>query len=227
MKTKKILITGIIAMSILATPLFAAYTPPTDDELQELLTNPDSLETLLADASGQEASELMVRIIQVVNDGNATEAQRMDIIASFTANIALALPQSEQNEYATSLIASTGPGSDTQMGAPSRQAVIYAALSAAVPESSLIRDTLTTSAGENQIFQNAVTNPVGVLGENRYEQIIRKVTGFVDSNDRGLPRIGVLGGQGEGQAAIQPLPVPTREPAPAPPPVPAPYDGQG
>lgn len=60
-----------------------AYTPPTDGQIGQALANPGMLATLLDDANGEQAADLLVRILARIDSKSDMAQSQKNYLASF------------------------------------------------------------------------------------------------------------------------------------------------
>lgn len=230
-----ILYSSLIMAVCICLQSVIAYEPPTDDELEALLANPELLEQVLADATGAEAAALMLRINdRVQSDPGMNQPQKNSVIASLAARIVAFMPSDqEKNSFTNTVMASAG----------ANEAVILAGIAIGGESSPSFIAGLQTTYGENPVLSNAVSNPEQTLTTQVYN-VVRAIIGTegvdiadpgpspVDQDQPGDADLGEPGPATDGVGITAPPPPPP--PPPLPPPAPAPpppvaltYDGQG
>jgi hypothetical protein len=211
---KTILPLALLSISLLSPSLFA-YEPPSDDDLAQMLANPSLIKTVLADADGEQAAVLMLRVIESLEAADLGPKQIEYLIAYYTARIAFMLPATEATEFATSLI-NRAPAAYVP--------TIFAGLSIGSAGNTELTAQLKELAGEDPTFLRAINTPNIQLTDPVFTVLVSAL-GAAQTlppapTDSLPPPPGIEGGQSGGGETPPPVVPPV-------PPVPPTYDGQG
>ncbi len=200
----------IVFVGLLLPVVRAEFEPPTEGELDQLLANPGLINVTIKGANGQEASGVMVRIIERLEDADLVDIQLKYLVAFYTARIVFMLPGEEAKSFATELVGVAPP----ELIPP-----IMAALSIGGGGIQGFGNFLLQLAGEVQDQVDAIENPKIPLTPPVYNVLVNAL-----GTAQSLPPV-----------ITDSLPPPVPEgindgggAAPPPPPfIPPPYDGQG
>jgi len=200
-----ILIAGLLLPVSL---LKAEFEPPTEGELDQLLANPALINVTIKGANGQEASGVMVRIIERLEEAELVDIQLKYLVAFYTARIVFMLPADEAKAFATELVGAAPP----ELIPP-----IMAALSIGGGGIQAFGNFLLELAGDIQDQVDAIENPRIPLTPPVYNVLINAL-----GTSQSLPPV---------RTDSLPPPIPVGDDtgggAPPPPVVPPTYDGQG
>lgn len=207
---KKLLTLFLVAGStLLSAPVFS-YEPPTDDELSQLLANPSLIKTMLADASGEQAAELMARIISNIQQSNLGPKQLEYLVAFYTSSVVFLLPPSERGSFAETLLAN----------APAElMPTLFSGLAIGGSGSSAFMTQLREQAGDDPLLQRAIDTPSLQLTGRVYTVLISALASQQTLPPAPTDSLPPSGGFEAGGGTTPEVP-PT-------PPVPPTYDGQG
>lgn len=153
-------------------PSFAAYTRPSDDQIEGLLANPQGLGDMVEDASPQEVADVVLRAIKKVEESTKLkDFQKQQIVAVLTAE-AVEASQSKSPEVVTAIAKGAGDqwlpiivAAGTTAAGRLSDDVLRAVLAMLGPD---------TPAAE--IAQAAADDPVGTLGHGLHALVLRIVT---------------------------------------------------
>ncbi len=87
----------------LAAPMARAYTPPSDRQISQMLANPGMIRAVLGDANGEQAADLMVRVLQKIAANDMTQAQKNYLASFYSARVTFLLGN-QATAFAESLI---------------------------------------------------------------------------------------------------------------------------
>jgi hypothetical protein len=151
----------LTATALFLLPAFAAFTPPTDDQIDQALANPDSVTALLGDASAEQAADLLSRILARVESANVSPSQKNYLAAFFSARISFLLGPA------------AGPMLDALGDAipDSVKPAVFAGLAMGMRGSSDAMATLRLSTDTDPILDQAVNDPSSTLTPGVYNQV--------------------------------------------------------
>jgi hypothetical protein len=164
---KRILFPLLIALSLAGVGR-AAYTPPTEGELDQLLANPKLINLTIKDANGEEAAEVMLRIIERLDNAGLSDVQVNYLVAFYTARISFLLPATESKVFATTLANSA---------AAPLVPTILAGLSIGAGGIQGFDSFLQDLAGEDPIRLQAIQNPRIPLTTPVYNLLVSALSG--------------------------------------------------
>lgn len=210
----RILFPSLILVVTLFVPTLHAYEPPSERQLSQVLANPNMIRAVLGDANGEQAADLLVRILTRINDSNMNQSQKNYMASYYVARVTFLLGR-EANVMASRLLPLVP-----------RELVpaVVAGLSVGGRGSADFRELLGEDAGLLQ----AANAPYVLLSEPVYEQLLVSLGAaqslppvVTDSLPPTVP-VGIPPPTTEEPAAT-PTRRATRRP---PPPIPSPYAGQ-
>lgn len=193
-----------------------AFDVPSEDAVQGVLSNPATIIKLLEDASEDEASAVIVRVINAVDDTSLKDEEKTQFVALLVARVMREFSQNAN--FAGELLAQV----------PAKWKSIIAAAAVAATPDAAVKEALATE-------KDAVQDPEKTLGTPLYELIVGRKAA--------QPILGVAGASSltpllppppktiTAETVVplstppEPSPVPTNNP-PQPPPVAPPYPGQ-
>jgi len=193
-----------------------AYTAPSEDRLDQVLANPNLIRIVLDDAKGQEACELLQRILAKVDAAPIPAIQKEYLAAYYSARITFLLAD-ESIPFARCLLPT--------LPASLRTAVV-SGIAVGGQGSAALLSFLRSQLGNDPILLQAINSPQAALGDTVFNQLIDSLRGV-----QSLPPIltDSLAPPGDGTSprgpGVPPPPAPRRGGGP-PPPVPQPYAGQ-
>jgi len=209
---KKILFSLLFGAALLPGMVaHADYQAPSDSELESLAANPETTAAILKDANGNQAAELLVRIINVIRlNSDLGEKGKLYLIAEWSSRFVKVLPSAELAPFATSLEASV-PAEVKE--------IVFAGLSVGGAGNDDFIDALQELAGEDELLSDSITRPEVTLTKPVYNMLVSTIanTQTVPPSPNITTPIIIQEG---GLPQVSPTPVPA-------PPVPEPYDGQG
>ena len=92
-----------VLSATLAAPMARAYTPPSDRQISQMLANPGMIRAVLGDANGEQAADLMVRVLQKIAANDMTQAQKNYLASFYSARMTFLLGN-QATAFAESLI---------------------------------------------------------------------------------------------------------------------------
>ena len=92
-----------VLLATLAAPMARAYTPPSDRQISQMLANPGMIRAVLGDANGEQAADLMVRVLQKIAANDMTQAQKNYLASFYSARMTFLLGN-QATAFAESLI---------------------------------------------------------------------------------------------------------------------------
>lgn len=185
----------------------ADYVPPTDDELDEILANPNLIKAVEIEASGEEAAEVLLRIIDKVQKSKLGPLQKRYLVAYWTARIVELLKGSELEPFADAI---------TELVDGTLLEIIYSGMSIGGAGNNSFIDYIQGLAGDVDAFQNAILRPETVLTIPVYNLLLTTI-----QSGQTLPPPPNI------TTPIIPPGVVEQNQIPPQPPVPPPYNGQG
>jgi len=210
---KKLLFTLFLGATLLPGLVARAdYTPPTDSQLDALMANSEMAAVILEDANGNQAAELLLRIITLItNDDNLGEKGRVYLIAEWTSRFVKHLPSAELESFATLLAASVP--ADVKN-------TVFAGMSVGGAGNNAFIEVLQELAGDDDSLLNSILRPEVTLTRPIYNLLVSNIANIqtVPPSPNITTPIIIPGGG---------LPQVTPTPLPPPPPVGQGYDGQG
>lgn len=163
MKKSTCLLLTLLGFFLIA-PLAGAYEAPSDATLDKVLANPKLLTTVLDDATGKEAAELLNRLIGRIQAASSIgKGQKDYLIAFFTARVTFLLNQTEAIAFANE-IATLVPAEGL--------AVVFSGMRIGGGGSSDFMTNLRTLAGENADLRTAIDTPTITLTDPVYKQLL-------------------------------------------------------
>lgn len=161
-KTSSLTLLTLLGL-FLSTTVLAEFVAPTEAQIDQALANPDLLATLLEEADGDQAADIIKQLIdRIVASEKLNPIQKQYNISYFVAK-AVQLMGNERGAYAAALI-----GKD--LG--DNRLIVLAALAVGGAGSDAYLSDLVALLEENEAEIAAVRNPQSALNKDVYNRLL-------------------------------------------------------